>query len=321
MTAPRIYTQSASARRLARVGTAVLWALSIGSVVMAAIGSFGPDPMPARLILAGFGVFMGFMAASSVKQLREAMVQYTLRDDGIEVRHPDEAPQFVGWHQITGFRFSLTRGGFELLGAGDHLLAVLSARIEGVGELLNAVLARGVLPKRRTVLPFRGERSYPMIARLVFGLIAVIAILPLIATYGSPRWEATLLLPVVVAGAVLLQLFTTARAVVVDRTGVTLERRSGNKGWRWEEIAGGSLVVLRGSKGAISIAAALRLRAGKWEVLRIPGVDPLDLLAAIAASGPDRILAAPDRLTRSGLLPFGGSAREPTKVDDLLRYM
>ena len=146
MTAPRVYSQSSSARRLARIGTGVLWALSIGSVVMAAIGSFGPDPTPVRLIMAGFGVFMGFMAAASVKQLREAMVQYTLRDDGIEVRHPDEAPQFVGWNQITGFKFKLTRAGFELLGAGDHRLAVLSARIEGVGELLNAAVARGVLP-------------------------------------------------------------------------------------------------------------------------------------------------------------------------------
>lgn len=321
MTSPRVYTQSAASRRLARVGTAVLWSLSAACVAGAVLGSYGPNDLPLRGMFLCFAAFMGIMAASSVKRLREGRVQYTLRNDGIEVRPPDEAPQFVGWSQITGFKFKLTRGGFELLGAGDHPLAVLSTRIEGVGELLNAALARGVLPKRRMALPFRGERSYPLIARLVFGLIAVIAILPLIATYGSPRWEATLLLPVVVAGAVLLQLFTSARAVLVDRTGVTLERSAGNKEWRWEEIAGGSLAVLRGHKGSISIAAALRLKSGRWEILRIPGVDPLDLLAAIAASGPDRILAAPDRLTFTGLPAFGGTAREPTKVDDLLRYM
>lgn len=321
MTSPRVYTQSTSARRLARVGTAVLWALSAAALGGALLASFGPDDTPVRVILLGFAAFMGFMAASSVKQLKAGSARYTLRDDGIEILLPDQAPQFVGWNQVTGFRFRLTRGGFELLGAGDHLLAVISSRVEGVGELLNAVLARGVLPKRRSALPFRGERSYPLLARFGFIGLAALSLAPVIATFGSPAWQTTLIMPAIIGIVVLIERVTAARAVLVDRTGVTLERMVGNKGWPWEALEGGALVVLRGPKGSISISAALRLRDGKWQVLRIPGVDPLDILAAIAASGPDRILAAPDRLSLAGLRVFGGTAREPTKVDDLLRYM
>ncbi len=232
------------------------------------------------------------------------------RDDGIEMIPAEETPQFVGWNQITDLRFARFGGGFELHGPGEQVLLKLSTQLEGLGELLNTILAKGILPKRRVALPYVAEKRYSGALKLLFFVMLALFALPVIGIYQDSGSLAGLILPAVLGLFALAEYLTTPRTITIDRTGITISRVSGSKFLAWEILDGGALAVLRGPKGSVSIGALIRRKDGKWEGLRLQGVDPIELLAAIAASGPDRIIPAPDRLMLSGMNGFGGEYME-----------
>lgn len=313
MTVPRTYALSRGSRIGAQIGVAFLGLLSAGSVALSLLADFGTDVAFARPLFLVFSAFFGLIALAAARSARSATARYTLRTDGIEVVPVEGMPEFIGWNQITGLRLAKMGGVFELVGPGDHLLLKISTQVEGLGELLNEILAQGILPKRRVALPYEAEKSYPGAAKLVFLSILVLVTVPVFAIYQDSGSLAGLLLPAILGLFALVEHFATPKAIVIDRTGITIRKGTGGKFLAWEALEGGALATLRGPKGSLGIGAAVKRRDGKWEVLRLPGADPIELLAAIAASGPGRIIAAPDRLMLSGPSAFGGEYRAQKK--------
>jgi len=309
MTAPRTFGQSRGSRIGARIGIAVLGSLAAAAVTAGLLADFGAEAGFARPAFVIFGVFFAAMAYAAGRAAVSAGTRYNLRSDGIEVVPVEGMPEFIGWNQVTGLRLARMSGAFELVGPGDQVLLKLSTQVEGLGELLNAILSQAVIPKHRMALPFEAEKKYPALAKFAFLLIFVLVCLPVYAIYQENGTLAGLVLPMVFGLFALAERLLTPKAIVVDRTGITIRKGTGeNKFLAWEVLDGGALAVLRGPKGSISLGAAVRRKDGKWEILRLPGADPVELLAAIAASGPNRIIAAPDRLSLAGTA-FGGTVR------------
>ena len=318
MTAPRTYAISRGSRIGARIGVAVLGALAAAATTAGFLADFGADVSFARPMFVVFGAFFAAAAYAAARSARSAATRYSVRDDGIEVIPDEGMPRFVGWNQVTGLRLSKIGGVFELVGPGDQVLLKLSTQVEGLGELVNTVLAKGVLPKRRMALPYEVEKRYPGAAKFVFLLMLVTVTLPVYAIYQESGSFAGLILPLILGLFLFAERFVTPKAIVIDRTGITIRKGTGDKFLAWEVLEGGALAILRGPKGSLGIGAAVRRRDGKWEVLRLPGADPVELLAAIATSGPGRIIAAPDRLMLSGRGVFGGEYREPRGISSRL---
>ena len=309
MTAPRTFALSRGSRIGARIGIAVLGSFAAAAVTAGLLADFGAEAGFARPMFVLFGVFFAAMAWASAHAARAAATKYNVRTDGIEVVPEEGMPQFIGWNQVTGLRLARFSGGFELVGPGEQVLLKLSTQLDGLGELLNTILSQAIIPKRRMALPFEAEKRYPTPAKFVFLLILVLVCLPVYAIYLDNGTLVGLVLPMVFGLFALAERLLTPKAIVVDRNGITIRKGTGDKKFlAWEVLDGGALAVLRGPKGSISVGAALRRKDGKWEILRLPGADPVDLLAAIAASGPGRIIAAPDRLSLAGTA-FGGTVR------------
>ena len=308
MTAPRTYAISRGSRIGARIGVAVLGALAAAATTAGFLADFGADASFARPMFVIFGAFLAAVAYAAARSARSAATRYSVRNDGIEVIPDEGMPQFVGWNQVTELRLAKLGGVFVLLGPGEQVLLKISTQIEGLGEVLNTILAQGILPKRRMALPYEVEKRYPGAAKFVLLLLLVLVTIPVFAIYQDSGSLAGLLLPAILGLFALVEHFVTPQAIVIDRTGITIRKGTGDKFMAWEVLEGGALAILRGPKGSINIGAAVRRRDGKWEVLRLPGADPIELLAAIAASGPGRIIAAPDRLSLAGTA-FGGEYR------------
>ena len=310
MSPTRSFAIPRASRIGARIGVALLGALAGGAVLVGALADFGADAAFARPAFVLFALFFAGVAYAAARSATTAATRYDLRDDGIEMIPAEGMPQFVGWNQITDLRFARFGGAFELRGPGDMVLLKLSTQLEGLGELLNAILAQAIIPKRRMALPYEAEKKYPGAAKFVFLLALVIGTIMAFAIYQDSGSLAGSILPAVLGLFAVIEHFATPKAIVIDRTGITIRRGAGDKFLAWEVLEGGALAILRGPKGSLGIGAAARRRDGKWEVLRLPGADPVELLAAIAASGPGRIIAAPDRLMLSGPSAFGGEYRE-----------
>jgi hypothetical protein len=317
MTAPRTYAVSRTSRIGARIGVAVLGSLAAAGIAAGLLAEFGADASFMRPMFLFFGAVFGGIAVLAARSASAAEVKYQLRADGIEFVPAEGMPEFIGWNQITGLRLTRLNGRFELIGPGDQVLLKISNQIEGLGELLNTILAQAVLPKRRVALPYETEKKYPAMAIVLFAFVLLMVTVPAFVIYQDSGSLAGLILPAILLVVAVVERIATPRSIVIDRPGITIRRVVGDKFLAWEVLEGGALAVLRGPKGSIAVGAVVRRRDGTWQGLRLDGTDPVDLLAAIAASGPGRIIAAPDRLMLAGPSAFGATYREPRKISFL----
>ena len=275
MTPIRSFAISRGSRIGARIGVALLGALAAAAVLVGVLADFGPDAAVARPAFALFGLFFAGVAYAAARSAITAATRYDLRDDGIEMVPAEGMPQFVGWNQLTDLRFARFGGVFELHGPGEQILLKLSTQLEGLGDLINTILAKGILPKRRMVLPYSAEKRYPGPLKLLFVVMLALFTLPVIGIYQDSGSLAGLLLPGLFGGFALAEYLTTPRSITIDRTGITIRRVTGERFLAWEVLDGGALAVLRGPKGSVSIGALIRR---KDEVGRTPA----------AGGGPDR---------------------------------
>lgn len=307
MTGPRLFQVSRSLRISNRIGIAVLGALGLACAAAATWADFGPNATPVRIMFGVMALFFGGLATGLFGGVKVGETSYALRDDGLEILRKEEAPVFVGWGEVVGLRFTPMTKGFDLIGVADHPLGKIDASIEGLGEFLNVIVRKAVIPKTRVVLPWRGEKRYPASAMALFALAGLICLAPIVGLAPQGKLLAGLIFPAIFGLAWLIESLGVPRAVVVDRDGIRLEHALSAKSWSWTEIQGASLAVLRGSKGALSLGVALKLIDDRWQVLRVPGVDPVEMLSAIGSIDPARVIPGPDRISLASGRPVGGT--------------
>lgn len=289
--------------RAQKIAVTVLAVVMLGLSAVAAWfawhGIPGAEDPRAALVgvttMAGMFGLIGVFAAREARRVWRSAI--TLRDGGVEVERGDDMPTFISWGQIGGLKLRGAMGGTTVVGQGGDRLFAVDSRLTGVGRLLHAILVNGVLPKRSVILPYRAQQSLPTQALpLIAFLIGVGAFLFLRNAPAEVRpvvliaYFVVALLVLVIAA--LAGRFGLAGAVTVDADGIT----TGRAGIRrpWSTVQGAALAFVRGPKGQRFARVALQGLDGRWEPLALRGADLVELLAAINAAAPGKIIDPPD---------------------------
>ena len=250
----------------------------------------------AFLAMATFFALIAVIIAAEARRVWRSAI--TLRDGGVELERGDDTPTFIGWGQIGGLKFRSAAGGTAVLGLGGDRLFTVDSRLVGVGRLLHAILVNAVLPKRSPVLPYRTEQSISRLVPVAVVIAFATGAFALVSnTPADARPQVLVAVAVIVAiigGVVTLAArFGSAGAVVVDADGIT----SGRAGTRrpWNTVQGAALAFVRGPKGQLYPRVALQGTDGAWTPIFLPGTDLVELLAAINAAAPGKIIAPPDQ--------------------------
>jgi hypothetical protein len=249
----------------------------------------------AFLAMTGMFGLIGVGVTLAAKQAWNAAI--TLRDGGVEVTRGDDTPSFIGWGQIGGLKLRSAQGGTAILGLGGDRLFSVDSRLVGVGRLLHTILVRAVLPKRSPVLPYRAEQSIPRLVPIA--IVAALGAGALLFVVNTPApARPAVLLSIAAVGAIAAVVFGVAArfgsagAVTVDAKGITIGRAGVAR--PWSTVQGAALAFIRGPKGQRFPRVALQGPDGRWEPINLPGADLVDLLAAINAAAPGKIIAPPD---------------------------
>lgn len=297
--------------RSQRLAVAVMGGLLLAVAAVAAWFAWhgiagADDPRGNRIGLGALAALFGFIGLAIAVDARKGWrAAITLRDGGVEVERGEETPGFIGWGQIAGMKLRSASGGTAILGQGGETLFRVDNRIPGAPRLLHAILVHGVLPKRSPILPYHANQSVPRQIPAAIALVLGFGAFFLFANTPAAAKPAVLLgvgaVALAVAGvAALVSRFGGAGTVVVDADGIT----RGRAGTRtpWSSVEGAALVFVRGPKGERFARVALRSPGGRWEPLALQGADLVELLAAINAAAPGKVIAPPDE-------PLGATTR------------
>jgi hypothetical protein len=242
----------------------------------------------------------------------------TLRDGGLEVERGDDTPTFIGWGQINGLKLRSALGGTAVLGQGGDRLFTIDSRLPGVGRLLNAILVNGIFPKRVPILPYRAQQSVPRQIPVAIVFVLGIGAFTLLANTPAEVRPVVLLSFGAIALAValvaaLVSRFGGAGSVTIDTDGITHGRAAIRR--PWSSVQGAALAFVRGPKGELFPRAALQGLDGRWEPLALQGADLAELLAAINAAAPGKMIAPPDEpLGFANRLAFAFKAKSSLRL-------
>jgi hypothetical protein len=278
----------------------VMLGISVGAAWFAWHGIAGADDPRAAFVgvttMAGIFGLIGVVAAREARRVWHSAI--TVRDGGVEIERGDDTPNFITWGQIGGLKLRSALGGSAVLGQGGDRLFSIDYRLAGVGRLLHAIMVNGVFPKRSPILPYRALQSVPPRLPVAIAFVLGIGAFALLANTPAEVRSVVLMsfaaIALVVAGiAALVSRFGGAGSVTIDSDGIT----AGRSGTRrpWSSVQGAALAFVRGPKGELFPRVALQGLDGRWEPLSLQGTDLVELLAAINAAAPGKILAPPDQ--------------------------
>lgn len=286
-----------------KVGTAVLAGVMFA---VSAVGAYfawagPPGSHPGEGSFAGFAAMgalfgvLGLIIAIAARQGWRSAI--TLRDGGVELDRGQDTPGFVGWGQVGGLKLRSANGGMAVLGLDGATLFMVDSRLRGVGRLLHAILVNGVLPKRSPILPYHAEQSVPRVLPVAMAVaFGVGAIVLAVNTPAIARPEVFIsigVIALIVGGVLALAArLGNAGSVTVDAAGITYGRAGTRR--PWTAVQGAALAFVRGPKGQLFPRVALQGSDGRWEPLQLQGADLVELLAAINAAAPGKVIAPPD---------------------------
>ena len=287
-----------------KVGTTVLAGVMLAAAAVAAwfawhgiAGATDPRGQFVGLssIAAFLGVFGGVIAFAARQGWRSAI---TLRDGGVDLERGEDTPTFIGWGQVGGLKLQSAAGGTAVLGLDGEKLFTVDNRLVGVGRLLHAILMNGVLPKRSPALPYHAEQSVPRIVPVA--LVVALGVGGIVAAVNTPAVArpgvlvSFAVIAAIVAGVLALaSRLASGGAITVDADGITYGRAGTRR--PWSAVQGAALAFVRGPKGQLFPRVALQGSDGRWEPLLLQGADLVELLAAINAAAPGKVIDPPDQ--------------------------
>jgi hypothetical protein len=287
-------------RRLAMVLMAgVLLMASAAAAWFAVHGIAGASDPHAALIgmstVAGLFGLTGLLVGYDARRAWHSAI--TLRDGGLEVELGDETPSFFSWGQVGGLKMRSAMGGMEVLGQGEERLFSVDSRLPRVGRLLHAILVNGVFPKRAPILPYHAERAVPRQIPIGIALALGVGAFAMLANTPAEVRQVVLMsfgaIAVVAAAVALLaSRLGGGGTTTVDADGITLGRAGSRR--PWSSVQGAALAFVRGHKGERFPRVALQGMDGGWEPINLPGTDLVELLAAINAAAPGKVILPPD---------------------------